>query len=80
PVFFAMHKIMLAFGLIVAILFWAGATTVAFWRIRPVAGMLMLPYLIWLLFAGVLNWQIHHLNPHGVTLVPAAGDTQIIIQ
>ncbi|WP_200933295.1 MULTISPECIES: tryptophan-rich sensory protein, partial [unclassified Sphingomonas] len=47
---------------------------------RPVAGMLMLPYLIWLLFAGVLNWQIHHLNPHGVTLVPAAGDTQIIIQ
>lgn len=80
PVFFAMHRIMLAFGLIVAILLWAGVATVAFWKIRPVAGMLMLPYLAWLLFAGVLNWQIHERNPNGVTLVPMRGDTQIIIQ
>jgi benzodiazapine receptor len=80
PVFFAMHRIMLAFALIIAILLWGGATTVAFWKIRPVAGMLMLPYLLWLLFAGVLNWQVHQLNPNGVTLVPTAGDTQIIIQ
>lgn len=80
PVFFAMHRIMLAFGLIVAILLWAGATTFAFWKIRPAAGALMLPYLAWLLFAGVLNWQIRELNPNGLTLVPTAGDTQIIIQ
>ncbi|MHA3791592.1 TspO/MBR family protein [Sphingomonas sp. YL-JM2C] len=80
PVFFAMHRIMLAFGLIAAILLWAGATTLVFWRIRPAAGMLMLPYLAWLLFAGMLNWQIHERNPNGVTLVPVRGDTQIIIQ
>ncbi|WP_200933221.1 MULTISPECIES: tryptophan-rich sensory protein, partial [unclassified Sphingomonas] len=47
---------------------------------RPVAGMLMLPYLIWLLFAGVLNWQIHQLNPYGVTMMQSVGDTQIVIQ
>lgn len=80
PVFFAMHRIMLAFGLIVAIFLWAGAATILFWRIRRVAGLLMLPYLAWLLFAGLLNWQVHQLNPNGLTLVPIAGDTQIIIQ
>jgi len=80
PTFFALHRIMLAFGLIVAIVLWAGATTIAFWKIRPLAGMLMLPYLAWLLFAATLNWQIHILNPAGVTLVPSSGNTQIIIQ
>ena len=80
PVFFAMHRIMLGFGLILAILLWAGLATLMFWRIRRVAGLLMLPYLAWLAFAGVLNWQIHQRNPNGLTLVPATGDTQIIIQ
>jgi tryptophan-rich sensory protein len=75
-----MHRIMLAFGLIIAILLWAGGTTLLFWRIRPIAGMLMLPYLAWLVFAAILNWQIHALNPNGITLVPVTGDTQIIIQ
>ena len=80
PVFFAMHRIMLAFGLIVAIGLWAGLATVMFWKIRRAAGLLMLPYLGWLVFAGVLNWQVHVLNPNGLTLVPVTGDTQIIIQ
>lgn len=80
PAFFAMHRIMLAFGMIAAMLFWAVATTIAFWKIRPLAGLLMLPYLAWLLFAGLLNWQIHVLNPGGLTLVPSSGSTQIIIQ
>ena len=80
PVFFAMHRIMLAFGLIVAILLWASVTTLLFWRIRRAAGVLMLPYLVWLCFAVLLNWQVHLLNPNGVTLVPRIGNTQIIIQ
>lgn len=80
PVFFGMHRIMLAFGILLAIIFWAGATTLIFWRIRRAAGLLMLPYLAWLLFAAVLNWQVHELNPHGLTLVPDSGGTQIIVQ
>lgn len=80
PVFFGLHRIMLAFGLIAAMLIWAAAATVLFWRIRRIAGLLMLPYLAWLMFAGTLNWQIHRLNPYGVTLVPASGNTQIIVQ
>lgn len=80
PVFFALHRIMLAFGLIVMIFLWAGATTLLFRKIRPLAALLMLPYLAWLIFAGILNWQVHILNPNGVTLVPSRGDAQIIIQ
>ena len=80
PVFFAMHRIMLALAIIIAMFLWAAATTALFWRIRRTAGLLMLPYLAWLLFAGLLNWQIHQLNPNGLTLVPSNGDTQIIIQ
>lgn len=80
PVFFGMHRIMLAFGLIIAILFWASLTTFLFYRINRLAAALMLPYLAWLAFAGVLNWQVHLLNPNGLTLVPRADDTQIIIQ
>ena len=39
------------------------ATTVAFWRVRPLAGALLLPYLAWVSFAAVLNFAIWRLNP-----------------
>lgn len=77
PLFFALHKVLPAFGLIVAIFVLAGVTMALFWRLRTVAGLLMLPYLAWLLFAATLNWQIHALNPNADGLAPAAGDTQI---
>lgn len=80
PVFFAMHRIMLAFGLIIGIFLWATAAALLFWKIRRSAGLLLLPYLLWLIFAGVLNWQVHLLNPNGLTLVPVTGDTQIVIR
>jgi len=39
------------------------ATTVAFARVRPLAGALLLPYLAWVSFAVVLNFAIWRLNP-----------------
>ena len=38
------------------------ATTVLFYRIVPLAGDLMLPYLFWVAFAGYLNYGIYFLN------------------
>jgi len=38
------------------------ATAVAFWRKRPIAGALLLPYLCWVGFASALNYQIWRLN------------------
>ena len=63
PLFFAAHQVSAAFWLILLLIALVVATVVAFARIRPVAAVLMLPYLAWLCFAGVLNWQIDRLNP-----------------
>lgn len=38
------------------------ATTIAFWRLHPVAGALLLPYLAWVTFATALNFEIWRLN------------------
>ena len=37
-------------------------TTILFWRISKPAGYLMLPYLVWVTFAGYLNLAIYLLN------------------
>jgi tryptophan-rich sensory protein len=39
------------------------ATLVCFWRVRPVAGLLLMPYLAWVTFASALNFRIWQLNP-----------------
>ncbi len=39
-------------------------TIIAFWRIRPLAGILLLPYLAWVTFASALTLAVWRLNPH----------------
>ena len=63
PVFFGAHQIRLGLAVIVVLLGLAAATTRAFWRIRPLAGALLLPYLAWLGFATALNLAIDQFNP-----------------
>ncbi len=36
---------------------------IMFWRIRPLAGVLLIPYLLWVSFAAVLNYSVWQLNP-----------------
>lgn len=38
------------------------ATLVAFYKVRPVAGYLLAPYLAWVTFASALNFEIWRLN------------------
>ena len=52
----AFGEILLLWGLIC----W---TAVAFWRARPMAGMLLIPYLAWVTFAAVLTHAIWQRNP-----------------
>lgn len=63
PVFFGAHDIKLGATIILVMLVLALATAVAFRRIRPVAGWLLFPYLLWLCFAWTLNSTIDTLNP-----------------
>ena len=36
---------------------------ILFWRVRPIAGMLLVPYLAWLLFASALTAAVWQRNP-----------------
>ncbi len=38
------------------------AMIIAFYKIRPIAAYLQIPYLAWLIFASVLNFAIYRLN------------------
>ncbi len=62
PAFFGMRSP--GTGLAVILPLWAliVITIVAFWQIRPVTGVLLLPYAAWTGFAAVLNGSIYALN------------------
>jgi translocator protein len=79
PIFFGLHQVQTALLVLIAIFALSVATTVLFARIRKPAALLMLPYLAWLAFAAVLNWQIVQLNPGAETLVPGDGGTDIVL-
>ena len=63
PLFFAGHQILAALALLAVLDLAVIATIVLFYKVRPVAALLLLPYLAWVLFATVLNWQFHVANP-----------------
>lgn len=60
--FFGLHSPGAAF--VDIIFLWAAivATTVAFWQRSVLAGILFLPYLLWVSFAAALNFAIWWLN------------------
>lgn len=64
--FFGMHRGALAFADIVLLWVLIVATLRAFWRIRPLGGALLVPYLLWVSFAAVLNYSIWQLNPQAL--------------
>jgi translocator protein len=60
--FFGLQSPALAFAGIVVLWILIVATLVLFWRLRTVAGVLLLPYLAWVSFAAALNFSIWQLN------------------
>lgn len=61
--FFAWNRGALAFADIVLLWLLIVATMVSFWRVRPLAGALLIPYLLWVSFAAALNFSVWQLNP-----------------
>jgi tryptophan-rich sensory protein len=60
--FFGMQSPAWAFAEILLLWLAIVATLWAFWRLMPVAGWLLVPYLAWVSFAAVLNGSIWILN------------------
>lgn len=63
PAFFGFGAIDWAFLIIMAMNLAVTATIIAFWRVKPLAGLLLLPYLAWLCLATALNHETGRLNP-----------------
>ncbi|RYG27359.1 tryptophan-rich sensory protein, partial [bacterium] len=61
-IFFAWMKTMWAGVEIIVLWITILITGLLFARIRPLAGWLMLPYLLWVTYAGALNWAIYLKN------------------
>jgi benzodiazapine receptor len=61
--FFAWNRGAISFADIVVLWALISATMVLFWRVRPVAGMLLAPYLLWVTYAAALNFSAWRMNP-----------------
>ena len=60
--FFGLRMPGFAFAEIVILWFAILGTTIAFWRSTPIAGYLLVPYLLWVAFATVLNFALWRMN------------------
>ena len=60
---FGWHQGALAFGEVLLLLALVVATAISFWRIRRLAGALLLPYAAWVSFASALTWAVWQGNP-----------------
>jgi translocator protein len=61
--FFAWRLGSVAFTDIVVLLALIVATLVSFWKVKRLAGVLLLPYLCWVSFATALTWSVWQSNP-----------------
>ena len=52
-----------AFADILALLVSLAITLVLFWRVKRTAGVLLIPYLLWVTFAAALNYVLWQMNP-----------------
>ena len=61
-IFFSFGAYEIAFAWLLVLLALIVITTLRFFRIKPLSGILMLPYIAWVCFAGYLNLSIAYLN------------------
>ncbi|MEM6372215.1 MAG: TspO/MBR family protein [Pseudomonadota bacterium] len=62
PVFFGLRNIRLAMAMIVVLWLTVFSAMLALWQVDTVAGLLFVPYLIWVSIAGALNAAVWNLN------------------
>jgi translocator protein len=65
PVFFGLHRIRAGMVVMVGLWLAVAATMLAFFGLDFWAGVMFMPYLLWVSIAGALNFSVLRLNPGG---------------
>ncbi|MEM7599170.1 MAG: TspO/MBR family protein [Pseudomonadota bacterium] len=63
PVFFGLERLKLGMVVLGALWLAVAATLIALWSVDTLAGLMFVPYLIWVTVAGALNLSVIRLNP-----------------
>lgn len=63
PVFFGLKRLRLGFIVLSGLWLSVALTMVALWQVDWIAGLLFVPYLIWVSIAGALNFSVMRRNP-----------------
>jgi len=63
PVFFGLRRIRLGMFVLGALWIAVALCMFALWSVDTWAGLLFVPYLVWVSIAGALNWSVWQLNP-----------------
>lgn len=63
PVFFGMQQMTAALSVIVLIVLSLLVVIALFWKVRRLAALMLIPYLAWVCFATLLNYEFLQLNP-----------------
>ena len=64
PIFFGLKRLGAAMVALSALWLSVVAMVVTYWQATPIAGALVVPYLVWVSYAGALNWVIWRRNMH----------------
>lgn len=75
-IFFGLRRMDWALAEVAALWLSLVAMIAVFWPINPLSGLLLLPYLAWASFAGVLNATILRLNPMAYQRVSASSTSR----
>lgn len=62
PLFFRFKLYLLSFFWILLLIFLVAIMIIKFYKIKPISGYLQIPYILWLIFASILNFSIYMLN------------------
>ena len=63
PVFFGLYRLGAAMVVMLGLWTFVALTMLSFWGLDWVAGLMFVPYLVWVTVAGALNWSVWRLNP-----------------
>lgn len=71
PIFFGLRNMRAAMLVIVALWLAVAATLAAFWQQDIWAGLMLVPYLVWVSIAAALNFSVWRRNPRLQPVFPA---------